>query len=180
MMIRADSMFLALALFAPLAVGADGETRKYPLPDKSTLQLIVPAGWQDEARPKEGNSPASILFTPREGAPFKVSLTPIGVGQPSPALEAQMRTAVQAAADKVKPQAVEALLMAEEFKGAQGAGYFFSATDAAPKPGEYKYLSEGMLLVGEVVVSFGILTNDGQEAVKEQAFSMLRSAARVK
>jgi len=34
-----------------------------------------------------------------------------------------------------------------------------------------------MLLVGELAVTFSILTNDGQEKVREDALAMLSSAA---
>ena len=176
---RAGAVLLACAV-ATSAAAAEGETRKYPLPDKSTLELTVPAGWQDEARAKEGQNPAVIFLTPREGAAFKVFIIPVGRAKPDAGTAAQMRASVQQAADKVKPQVAEPILTVEEFKGAPGQGYYFQATDAAPKPEEFKYLSQGMLLVGEVVVSFGVLTNDGQAKVVEQAFAMLRTAAHSK
>lgn len=171
------ALFLGLVV-ASAAVGA--ETKKYPLPDNSALALNVPAGWKEEAKAKEGNNPASISFTPSQGPAFKVVVIPIGRAKPDADTAIQMRVAVQQAADKVKPQAAEPILTAEEFKGAPGPGYFFSASDAAPKPEEFKYLSQGMLLVGEIVVSFAVLTNDGQDAVKEQAFAMLKGAGHVK
>jgi hypothetical protein len=179
MMTYANSLWLSLAL-ATGAIAADGEAKKYPLPNNTTLELTVPPAWQDEAKAKEGNNPAAIFFTPRQGAPFKVFVIPIGTANPGTDTAIQMRAAVQQQADKVKPQAAEPILTAEEFKGAPGQGYFFSATDPAPKPNEFKFLSQGMLLVGEVVLGFGVLTNDGQESVKEQAFSMLKSAKHVK
>jgi hypothetical protein len=175
----ANTLWLSLAL-ATGAIAADGETKKYPLPNNTTLELTVPAGWQDEAKAKEGNNPAAIYFTPKQGAPFKVFVIPVGTAKADTDTAIQMRIAVQQQADKVKPQAAEPILTAEEFKGAPGAGYFFSATDPAPKPNEFKFLSQGMLLVGEVVVGFGVLTNDGQESVKEQAFAMLKGAKHTK
>lgn len=178
-MSRARSVLLAFAIAAS-AIAAEGESKKYPLPDNSSLQLSVPPGWQDEVHAKEGANPGSIFFTPRDGQAFKVIVTPIGRTKPDANTPIQLRLAVQQAADKVKPQAAEPILTAEEFKGAPGPGYYFSASDAAPKEGEFKYLSQGMLLVGEIVVSFGILTNDGQTKVKEQAFSMLKGASHIK
>ena len=46
----------------------------------------------------------------------------------------------------------------------------------APKPGEYKYMTQGMLVVRELAVSFTILTNDGQQQVVQDALTMLKSA----
>ena len=74
---------------------------------------------------------------------------------------------------------MEHYLAVEPLTGAPGQGYHFSATDAEPKPGEFKYLSGGMLLVGDLVVSFTILTNDGQVKAKDQALAMLKSASHI-
>ena len=63
-----------------------------------------------------------------------------------------------------------------EFSGRSGPGYCFSATDRAPQPGEYKYLTQGIVRVGELSVTFTILTNDGQEAVVKQALEALKGA----
>ena len=60
--------------------------------------------------------------------------------------------------------------------GASGPGYYFTATDRAPKAGEYKYLLQGMVKVSELVVTFTILTNAGQEPIAHQALSMIKSA----
>ena len=169
-----------LAFAATAAVTAYGDTKKYPLPDNTTLVLSVPPGWKDELRAKEGSTPATIFLTPNDGTPFQVFVTPVGRAKPDAGTAAQMRQSVQESADKVKPRAVESVLAVAEFTGATGPGYYFSATDSAPPPGEFKYLTQGMLLVGEVVVSFGVLTNDGQEKVKDQALSMLKNAAVIK
>jgi hypothetical protein len=57
-----------------------------------------------------------------------------------------------------------------------GPGFYFSATDRAPKPDEYKFLTQGVVRVGELSVTFTILTNDGQDAVVKQALDALKSA----
>jgi hypothetical protein len=64
-----------------------------------------------------------------------------------------------------------------EFQGRSGPGFYFSATDRAPKPGEYKFLTQGIVRVGELSVTFTILTNDGQEAVVKQALEALKGAS---
>ena len=74
----------------------------------------------------------------------------------------------------------ESFLPLEELSGAKGPGYYFSATDKAPKPEEFAYLTQGMLLVGELAVTFSVLTNDGQEKVRDAALDMLKRAVQVK
>jgi hypothetical protein len=55
-------------------------------------------------------------------------------------------------------------------------GFYFAATDRAPKPDEYKFLTQGVVRVGELSVTFTILTNDGQDAVVKQALDALKGA----
>ena len=62
-----------------------------------------------------------------------------------------------------------------EFQGRSGPG-FYSATDRAPKPGEFKFLTQGIVRVGELAVTFTI-PNDGQEAVVKQALEALLKGA---
>jgi hypothetical protein len=66
-----------------------------------------------------------------------------------------------------------------EFAGSSGPGFYFSVTDRAPKPDEYKFMTQGMLKVSDLVMTFTILTNDGQEQIARDALAMLRSAIHV-
>lgn len=172
-------MTLLAWLLLSVALAADGEKKAFALPDNSRLELAIPAGWKDELKPNAGKAPATISLTPREGAPFQIVVTPVGRQRPGTSADTAigMRQSVQDAADKVKPGAVEPILIAEALTGAPGPGFYFSATDRDPKPGEFKYLTQGMLLVGDVIVSFGILTNDTQEKVRDHALAMLKSAS---
>jgi hypothetical protein len=172
--------WLLLSFFtATTAIAANGEKKAFPLPDKSSLVLTIPAGWKDELKENPGSAPASIVLSPRNGTPFQVVVTSVARQGPGASVETaiKMRQSVQQAADKVKPSAVEPYLSVEELPGAPAPGYYFSATDREPKPGEYKYLTQGMLLVGDLVLSFSVLTNDGQEKVRDEALALLKNAS---
>ena len=91
----------------------------------------------------------------------------------------EMRRDVERAAERAKPQAVEKTIEVKELSGSSSLGYYFSATDRAPAPGEYKYLTQGMIRVGGLVVTFTILTNDGQAAIVADAVAMIGSASHV-
>jgi hypothetical protein len=49
---------------------------------------------------------------------------------------------------------------------------------SADAPGFWR-ATQGMLLVGDVVVAFSILTNDAQEKVRDQALAMLKGASHI-
>ena len=175
------SLVVSLAI-AATAIAAEGEKKVFALPDNSKLELSIPAGWKDEVKASQGtkaNQASTVALTPQEGAPFQVHVTPVARQRQGASADTaiKMRSSVQEGADKVKPNTLEQYLPVEQLTGAPGPGYYFSATDREPKPGEFKYLTQGMLLVGDVVVAFSILTNDAQEKVRDQALAMLRSAS---
>ena len=49
-----------------------------------------------------------------------------------------------------------------ESKGKTGLGYYFSITDEAPsiKAGEYRYMTQGGIPVGNLLVMFTIFSNE--------------------
>jgi hypothetical protein len=49
-------------------------------------------------------------------------------------------------------------------------------TDHAPKPGEYKHMTQGILPVGILMLPFTVYTNDGQQDIVTEALTMLKSA----
>jgi hypothetical protein len=71
---------------------------------------------------------------------------------------------------------VEKSLPLKALTGPSGSGYYFVATDRAPALGEWKYLTQGIIRVDDIVLAFTILTNDGQEATVTAALGMLRHA----
>ena len=89
-------------------------------------------------------------------------------------LKAEVRR--RRAADKIAEQAVEKTIDVKPLKGGTNTGYYFAVTDRAPKPGEFKFLNQGMVIVADLLVTFTILTNDGQDAVVTAGLSMLSAA----
>jgi hypothetical protein len=183
--VNTRSGFLIAGLAASLLWAVDvslaadaGAAKKYPLPQRGALQMNVPAGWADEVRQPQNNAPPTIVFGPKEGRAFQVLVTPLWRPRPDVpvATKEAVRQNVQRAAEDLKSQAVETTIPIVEFTGAGGPGFYFSATDKAPKPDEYKYLTQGMLKVGELAVTFTILSNEGPERVTRDALNMLQSA----
>ena len=80
----------------------------------------------------------------------------------------------------MKPQAAEKTLRLVGLQGASSKGYYFFTTDKAPKPEEYKYMTQGALVVGDLIVSFTILTNGNHEEIAKEALALLREARHLK
>ncbi len=120
-----------------------------------------------------------LVFSPTSGAPFGVVLTPLWPTEknaPNPERDA-LQKLVQHAAEQVRSVAAEPTIEVLELAGAAGVGYYFSVTDPAPKPGEYKHMTQGILPVGILLLPFTIYTNDGQQDIVTGALTMLKSAS---
>ena len=165
----------------PAAADKGAAARTYALPGHGALQLQVPQSWREVLHQTSNELPPIILFTPTDGKAFKIAVTPLyphGIGMAQPTL-ADMRKSVEMAVEEARKQAVEKELPIHELKGPSVNGYYFSATDKAPKPGEYKYMTQGFFLAGGLAPTFTILTNDGSENVAAEALAMLRNAVHV-
>jgi hypothetical protein len=156
--------------------------RRYTLPDHGVFQMKVPPSWKEEIAQPPNALPPTIIFSPAKGNEFKIIITPIWKERDdTPVInDAAAQRMVERAMSKAQPNAAEKNLKMVEMKGSAGNGYYFSATDKAPEPGGYKFLTQGILLVDELVVTFTILTNDDQGVVAGAAITMLKTAIYVK
>lgn len=165
---------------AALMVATGGE-KSFSLSDRGSFKLKVPAGWTDLVRQQAPGVPPTITFQSAQGSPSQVLVTPMWSMRPDKPLagKIEMKQQVESSIDRVRNDAVEKDIKVVEFNGTSGAGYYFSVTDRAPKPGEFKYMSQGMMRIGELLVTFTILTNDGQQSVPKDALTMLQGAVHV-
>ena len=169
---------VGLCLLAGAGIAAERAEKRYFLPGHGKFALSVPADWKDELRPN-GTRPPSIFLTTAKGTQPQVKLTPIWRARPEipPFTRESVRDNVAKGIDAVREQALEKRIPLTEFKGKSGAGWYFDATDKAPKAGEYRYLRSGMLIVGELLLAFAILSDSREEPVMDEAMEILRSAS---
>lgn len=150
---------------------------RFEMPDSSNLLLRAPSGWKVVVEPKSDRNAPRIVLTPVGGAPFRVTVTPVwrAAGEPAPTAT-EIREWVLRAAGSLLPQAEEKRFTLQEMRGAEGGGFYFQLTDRAPAAGGYRYIHEGILRTGGLLLFFTILTNVGQERFAAQALAMLRDA----
>jgi hypothetical protein len=125
--------------------------------------LEVPEKWSDEIE-RSADFPPTIIFTPDRMPAMAIHVTPMW----NPGQERDFNSSerilkiLQDGGNKLLPEAVEKELRFQELKGKTGLGYYFSITDKAPaiKAGEYKYMSQGGIPVGSLLVMFTIFSNE--------------------
>lgn len=168
-----------LVFLSGSAAFADQE-RRYTLAEHGTIALNLPAGWVDKTQQPRPDLPPTIIVQPSAGTPFQVLLTPIWPMRPdTPKLTPEaLNTQVRAAIDQIRNQSVEKEFPLQSFNAPGMFGTYFSATDRNAKPGEFKFLVQGMLSLADLRVTFTILTNEGQGPVVDKALGMLKSMRR--
>ncbi len=136
-------------------------------------ELVLPA--PDAWKVEKGEDANTIRLHPAKGSDFYIEVTALPEGQDKDVGMELVHSLVEANAEKMKDQSVEKELALQELKSATAQGYYFFATDPAPKPGEWTYMTSGLMLVGKLPVSFTVLSN-GKASPPEQAMDMLRAA----
>jgi hypothetical protein len=157
---------------------ATAAAQSFAMPGHGALLLNVPEGWKSSLKQPSAGLPPTIGLSAQSGASFLVLLTAVwgmspGVTAPD---DAKIKSTVASAAKSAEPQSAQGSLALQNLAGASGRGYYFRATDRAPKPGEWKYLTQGMIRTGGIALTFTILTNDGQAPVEKAALEMIRLA----
>jgi hypothetical protein len=149
------------------------------LPGGAELWLTIPATWNQKFESPDKNTPPSVWLTARQGPTFNVLITPLTGTPVSAAItdENKLRAIVTSAARSALSQSVEMTIPVHDLTGPEAHGFYFFATDRAPKPGEWKYLTQGMINIDGAPFAFTILTNDGQEAIAKAALDLIRSAS---
>ncbi|MBP1697597.1 MAG: hypothetical protein H6Q41_2785, partial [Deltaproteobacteria bacterium] len=151
----ATSVFI-MALLVTLLIASIGSAggqkaiRKYPIPEHGTLELNVPAPWKGEIHKPRENMPPTIMFNPAQGNDFQVMIIVLWgkTGDQDFNNQEKVRTFVEKDGQKLLPNISETKIVLTEIKGVSYSGYYFSVTDKAPNPGEYRYMTRGAIGVG--------------------------------
>jgi len=159
--LAAAALFLCTPWFcaAGEAKPAAMDARTFALPGHGSLTLPVPASWKQEVHQPPDEPSPTITFSPAAGDDFQVLVTPLWSpkNDPNPSSPQEVRRLIDNEARKMLPSAVEKELAVKEFKAAAGPGYYYLATDKAPKPGEYPYVVRAISGVGDLVLSVTVL-----------------------
>jgi hypothetical protein len=174
---RGWNALVLLAVSWPLS--ASEATSHIALPGGDELWLSIPTAWNEKFEPPKENMPPSVWLTPRQGASFNVLITPLSGTAVGAAMsdDNRLRAIVTSAARNALAQSVEMTIPVHDLTGPSVHGFYLFATDRAPKPGEWKYLTQGMVNINGAPFAFTILTNDGQETVAKTALELIRNAS---
>jgi len=154
----------------------------FSVPGHGTLRLKMPSVWQNQTKPTSEPPSVTVRFTPATGNDFDIYVTAVW-------LDAEklrnitpdwLRKDVQGEAEKLLPRAVEKVAKLHELRGTQCIGFYYALTDRESKPGEYKYMTQGIFLTGELLTTFTALHRDMESPDVPKALEGLAAATYTK
>lgn len=153
--------------------------RTYRVAKQGVLKLSVPAQWTERVR-NEGAHPVIELTAKDTGAVLMITaLSPPPREDAEFNTPAMIRGAIRQAMQLVQPTAVEEKLLLRIVKTTSGEGYFFTATDRAPEKGDHKYMANGGVPAGALLLSFTILSHAEPPDGIDEALKIVESAIHV-
>lgn len=160
---------------------ADNHTgrEEYTIPDHGRLIMDVPTEWQATFYEPQDKSFPVISFYPLDGPKvFQLSVAVFWAEAPLRNLTdpGNLRRFVESVGQEILKQADENTLELEDIVGRSGIGYMFSLSDQDAPEGEYPYLTQGALGVGNVVVVFTLLMQENNTELRKKTLEMLEGA----
>lgn len=158
--------------------GDESAVRAFGVPNHGALEFRVPNTWKDSLRQPPGNRPPTIVFEPMSGKAFKVlcAIVCSHMGGPGFTAPDKVKERVEAEGNKLADTSVEGKAVLEEVKGEQGAGWVFTFTDKNPQPGDFKCMTMGELVVGELVIHVTLFFNEKGSPAWTQVMDVLKAA----
>lgn len=179
-LVRCAAMALVACGFVATASGQPSETKQFSVPGHGSLVLGVPKGWRVAERPLEKPASTALRIGPPSGDGFllQVSVLWLEPGNRAGYNPQAVKARVQKTADDLLSRAVEKEATVTELRGKAALGHQFSLTDRSSTngPGDYKYVTQGMLVTGELVTVFTLLHRDPAAREKAQVLQMLAEA----
>ena len=159
--------------------------RIFPVPGHGQLELTVPTDWRDTVDQPLGGLPPTIAFLPAEGEAFRLLVTALWDRDGRPISTDAVRAMAQRALNDARTYAVEQGAALVAAQGTEASGWYFRLTDrrvpAGTLPrGEYAYLVQGAARVGDLLLTFTLLTNARDGAEHEAAVALIRSARQLR
>jgi hypothetical protein len=180
---RLFNLIIGLTIYLTFQTGLpsyaeEREIREYPVPGHGILQLNVPKSWKDEVREATDNRPSTINFRPKVGNEFVMIITPIWNSEEENLFgtEEKIRALVENDWKAFSKKAKESKPTLHQLSGTGSDGFYYTATDKAPKKGEYKYLLRAGIGVGDLLLSVTLLSHKKDSPAIKDGLHILREA----
>lgn len=143
-----------------------GNHQAFVLDTNGTLYITLPAGWTNTFKQASGLGGLhdAIIFTPADTNQFNFMVVVFTVDDQHVG-DAELKDSLVKNGEKNLAQSVETSVAIHEFKGDGAEGAYYRLTDrrlqaAKPAPGDFRYLTRGYAVMGPLVATFELVSND--------------------
>ncbi|MEK7404337.1 MAG: hypothetical protein AAB225_04445, partial [Acidobacteriota bacterium] len=180
-----DEILFASFIAGTRVMGVDGTRlwpppnpalRSYSIPDRGRIELAVPPSWVEAVRQPPGGLPPTIAFWTDNDVLIFATVFWDPEGNPRFNSPDRLRSLVDLRVRQVKDRVVEKKLAIEELRGPETRGYLIRTTDRAPKPGEWKAMTQGHLGVGQLMLTFSVFSDDKAAPDLQASIDVLKNA----
>ena len=168
----------AVAVLCSVVALAQTAPRSFAVPGHGAVSFAVPAGWTEEIQASGRGLAPTFEFT-EEKSGTKLLVTPLATPADNPQFMSRdnLRVLVARSAERAQPTAVEPELLLRDIATSSGDGWYFQATDRAPKAGEFKFMANGAVPAGKLLLSFTVLSHHQPPEGVAGALAIVKSAS---
>lgn len=148
----------------------------FQIPNKTALKLCPPDNWTSNISRPRNNLPPTIDIRPKDSNDAYIKITVFWNLNNRKDFNdiSKIKETVIKTGNEFLTSAVETTLPLS--KTSNNNGYYFSITDKAPKPGEYKHMSQGIMALDKLQLIFTILYNSPNSTGFNTALSVIENA----
>ncbi len=140
--------------------------------------ILLPPSWEVETQPGPKGT-LGIEMKPRAGNLFSfvIDAIPLSEAERTRMSGKGLRLLVENDVERMRPHARDKSIHIDQILGDAGQGYYYSIVDsrAVLPSGEYRYMTSGAYLAGDLLMIPSLVHNDASGAVKTQALETIRS-----
>ena len=176
------AVLFAACLLAGKALSQSSTAKEYPVPGHGFLRMNMPLAWKVEPRAMADLATLFLHISPTKGNSFDAQITVVwlnaaNLGSTTPE---SIKANTERTGNGVLLQAVEKTLTLRELRGVQTFGTYYSLTDRIPAPGEFKHITQGSFLTGELLCAFTIHSESPNPSEVKQLMRIFSEATHVK
>lgn len=157
------------------------ESELFEIPGHGLLAIDVPKVWNYNFTTTGNNQPPIITFYNLDKDKEEIYQLNLSVlwndGFQRNILTAEyIHSLVEKTGNQALINSDQSELILKEIIGENGIGYWFNLSDSTAGPGEYKFLTQGALAIGEILLIFSLFCNDDGTILQETLLKMIMGA----
>lgn len=155
--------------------------RAYTIEDHGELKLAIPAGWNEREEPPQPGIPRTIRLISADGRfEMLISILAPPPGMPDFNSRTKLRAIAEMQGKHLLGTSKETSVVLEEIKTAPGGAFLYTLSDKAPAPGQYAFISGGVVGVGNLILSTTMLMHERNPPERAKAIEVLAGATHAK